>query len=87
MTTKTEIKHRTANLRLALSGQRLAQKFVQICMFCARPNGSGSPACAKPSDHCVSCGESVFEKGSGIEKRVKSDNVVEKVADKFVEKL
>jgi len=33
---------------LAQAGQWLARKFVQICKSCARPNGSGSPACAKP---------------------------------------
>jgi len=33
---------------LAQAGQWLARKFVQIWKFCARPNGSGSPACAKP---------------------------------------
>ena len=35
---------------LAQAGQWLARKFVQIWKFCARPNGSVSPACAKPLD-------------------------------------
>jgi len=35
-------------LGLAQAGQWLARKFVQIWKFIARPNGSGSPACAKP---------------------------------------
>jgi len=33
---------------LAQAGQWLARKFVQIWKFCTRPNGSESPACAKP---------------------------------------
>jgi len=33
---------------LAQAGQWLARKYVQIWKFCARPNGSESPACAKP---------------------------------------
>jgi len=35
---------------LAQAGQWLARKFVQIWKFCARPNGSESPACVKPPD-------------------------------------
>jgi len=38
---------------LAQSGQWLARKFVQIWKFCARPNGSGSPVCAKPLERCT----------------------------------
>jgi len=33
---------------LAQAGQWIARKFVRIWKFCARPNGSESPACAKP---------------------------------------
>jgi len=33
---------------LAQAGQWLARKFVRIWKFIARPNGSESPACAKP---------------------------------------
>jgi len=37
---------------LAQAGQWLARKFVQIWKSCARPNGSVSPACAKPLGRC-----------------------------------
>jgi len=40
------IRHITGGL--AQAGQWLARKFVQIWKFIARPNGSESPACAKP---------------------------------------
>ena len=33
---------------LAQAGHWLARKFVQFWKFIARPNSSGSPACAKP---------------------------------------
>jgi len=40
------LQHTTGGL--AQAGQWLARKFVQIWKFFARPNVSGSPACAKP---------------------------------------
>jgi hypothetical protein len=40
------IRHTTGGL--AQAGQWLARKFVRIWKFCARPNDSVSPACAKP---------------------------------------
>jgi len=33
---------------LAQAGRWLARKFVRVWKFIARPNGRGSPACAKP---------------------------------------
>ena len=35
-------------------GSNPADNFVQICKFCARPSGSGSPACPKPLGRCAS---------------------------------
>ena len=43
---------------LAQAGQWLARKFVQIWKFIARPNGSGSPARAKPLGRCASAADS-----------------------------
>jgi hypothetical protein len=47
---------------LAQAGQWLARKFVQIFKFCARPNGSESPACAKPLGRYVQVGDIATEK-------------------------
>ena len=47
---------------LAQAGQYLARKFVRIWKFIARPNGSGSPACAKPLGRYVQAGDSAVEK-------------------------
>ena len=47
-TDRNVLKKRHTTGGLAQAGQWLARKFVQIWKFCARPNGSESPAFAKP---------------------------------------
>jgi len=44
---------------LAQAGQYLARKFVLILKFCARANGSVSPACAKPLGRYTQAGWTV----------------------------
>ena len=50
---------------LAQAGQWLARKFVRICKFIARPNGSGSPAFAKPLGRCTQAGDSAVDNDRG----------------------
>jgi len=47
---------------LAQAGQWLARKFVPIWKFCARPNCSESPACAKPLERYLQAGDSAVRK-------------------------
>ena len=48
---------------LAQAGQWLARKFVRIWKFRSRPNGSGSPAFAKPLGRCTQAARTVqFER-------------------------
>ena len=53
----TRIKKLPTTGGLAQAGQWLARKFVRIWKFCARPNGSESPACAKPLGRYMQAGD------------------------------
>jgi hypothetical protein len=58
---------------LAQAGQWLARKFVVIWKFVARPNGSGSPAFAKPPLRWVQAGDSAVVNGKSTKMLEASD--------------
>jgi hypothetical protein len=73
--TRNEKLIRLLTSSLAQAGQWLARKFVRIWKFCARPNGSGSPACAKPLERCLQCaGDTRAEKPIAEKSGGKNEN-------------